>query len=143
MNPILVENVDMIARYLVMTAVLICAGFANLNTCQAAVYGAKGTFVTPVRSGAVKFVAVKRVVQFNGYQGNMTIAGKTFPGVMYGLKDGSGRIGFVWYYTSDYAQAGSTFVSIQPDGTWQGQIDFTNHKGVVTETGVTNLSIVF
>jgi len=42
---------------------------------MAAGQGALGTFVTPARSGAVKFVAVKRVLQINGYQGNRVIAG--------------------------------------------------------------------
>lgn len=110
---------------------------------MAAGQGASGTFTTPTRSGAVKFVAVKRVLQLNGYQGNMVIAGRTYPGVMYGLRDGSGRVGFVWYYPTDYAQAGQAVLSLQADGTYSGQLDFTNHRGVVTESGTIIVKVVF
>jgi hypothetical protein len=110
---------------------------------MAAGQGALGTFVTPTRSGAVKFVAVKRVVQINGYQGNMIIAGRTFPGVMYGLRDGSGRVGFVWYYPSDYAQAGQAVLSLLPDGTYSGPMDFMNHRGAITESGTMTVKVIF
>lgn len=110
---------------------------------MAAGQGALGTFSTPTRSGTVKFVAVKRVVQWSGYQGNMVVAGRTYPGVMYGLRDGSGRVGFVWYYPADYAQAGQAVLSLQPDGTYSGQMDFMNHRGVITESGTMTVKVVF
>ena len=113
------------------------------SSAMAVGQGASGAFATPVRSGAVRFVAVKRVVQFNGYQGNMTIAGKKYPGVMYGLPDGSGRVGFVWYYPSDYAQAGQAVLSPLPNGTYSGPIDFMNRQGNVTESGTMTVNVVF
>ncbi len=113
------------------------------SSAMAAGRGATGTFTTPTRSGAVKFVAIKRVLQLNGFQGNMVIAGRTYPGVMYALRDGSGRISFVWSYPTDYAQAGQAILSLQPDGSYSGQLDFTNHRGVVTESGSMNVKVVF
>jgi hypothetical protein len=105
--------------------------------------GAVGSFTTPTVSGTVKFVAVKRVVQWNGYRGNMVISGRTDPGIMYGLRDGSGRVAFVWYYASDYAQAGRAILSLTPDGSSVGPIDFMNHKGVITNSGSMTVQIVF
>ena len=125
-------------RSLVMS--LVFGGCLLVSTSAlAAGQGAVGTFSTSTRSGAVKFVAVKRVVQLNDCQGNMVIAGRTFPGVMYGLRDGSGRVGFVWYY----AQAGQAVLPLRPDGTYSGQLDFTNRRGVVTESGLINVKVVF
>jgi hypothetical protein len=110
---------------------------------MAAGQGALGSFVTPTRSGTVKFVAVKRVVQFNGYHGNFVIAGTSYPGVMYGLRDGSGRVGFVWYYPSDYAQAGQAILTLGADGKYTGPIDFMNHRGVIAESGTMTVAVVF
>lgn len=129
-------------RFMLMSVIF---GSCLLFSAQAmaAGRGATGTFTTPTKSGTVKFIAVKRVVQWNGFQGNMVIAGKTYPGVMYGLRDGSGRIGFYWYYASDYAQAGQAVLTLQPDGSYSGKLDFTNHNGVVTNSGTMNVKAVF
>ncbi len=130
-------------RSLIAKLVFVCCLLASTSTAMAAGQGATGTFTTPVRTGPAKFVAVKRVVQLNGFQGTMSIGGRNYPGVMYGFRDGTGRIGMVWYYPNDYAQAGQAVLSLQPDGSYAGPLDFTNHRGAVTESGTLNMKVTF
>ena len=110
----------MFSRRSVVLALVLGGCLLTSTSAMAAGRGAVGSFVTPTRSGTVKFVAVKRVVQINGYQGNMVIAGRTYPGVMYGIASGSGQVSFVWYYPTDYAQAGQAVLTLLPDGTYSG-----------------------
>ena len=120
---------------------ILVGGLMLPGSAMAAGQGAVGTFSTPARSGKVRFVAVKRVAQINGYQGNMTISGKTYPGVMYGLRDG--RLAFVWYYASDYSQAGQAILSRMPDSSYSGTITFLDRRGNTAETGGMTVTVVF
>lgn len=105
--------------------------------------GVNGSYTASQTSGTIKFKVVKRVVQFNGYQGNMIINGKTYPGIFYAPNNGTNGVGFVWYYPNNYAQAGDALVYPQSDGSYSGSIEFLNRKGAVSDSGVMTVTITF
>ncbi len=96
-----------------------------------------GTFTTSSKVGTIKFTAVK-AVRGIGYQGNVNISGKNFPGVMYaGNPTGTG---LVWYYPTSYEEAGNAMLYRQTDGSFSGAINFISKKGPTTDSGTAKMT---
>ncbi len=124
------KNLVMLAA----TALLLSVG----TTVQAVGPNVNGSYVTPLKQGTLKFVPVKRVVQW-GYQGNATVEGRKFPAT---LSYGNSGIYLTWMRRTDYVQLGQASLNIQPDGTYAGTIEFLNKAGTVTDSGVVQATIV-
>lgn len=109
--------------------------FMGVGLAHAAPTGV-GTFTTPSTAGTIKFTAVK-AVRGIGYQGNVNISGKNFPGVMYaGNPTGTG---LVWYYPTSYEEAGNAMLYRQIDGSFSGIINFLSKKGTTINSGTAKM----
>lgn len=100
-------------------------------TAQAAAPSVTGTFVTPKRSGTLKFTAVKavRVGSYGvAYQGNVNVSGKSYPGTLYGTS-------LTWFYTPNYETNGDARLTLQADGSYAGIITFYSKLGAIIDQG--------
>lgn len=105
------------------------------------VRGATGSFTTNLRQGAIKFTTVKatRVVNRVIYQGNFVIAGKSYPGAIYPIPNGTW--GMVWYYGASGLLNGQAVLSPTQSNSLSGSIEFYNRNGVVTESGTATVTL--
>ncbi|MBL9146058.1 MAG: hypothetical protein JNM99_20420 [Verrucomicrobiaceae bacterium] len=103
----------------------------SIGTVFAAAPSVTGTFVTPKKSGTMKFTAVKavRVGSWGvAYQGNVNISGKRYPGTLYGTS-------LTWFYTPNYETNGDARLALQTDGSYAGPITFYSKLGAIIDQG--------
>ncbi len=79
---------------------------------------------------------MKRVIQF-GYQGSYKIDGKSYPGSLYFPRGGG--LGMVWYYGTSGNMAGNALCTLQPDGSYSGELILYDRKGNIIQTGTVNV----
>lgn len=117
-------------RNILTFIIALLAILASATGAQAAP-SVTGTFVTPKRTGTIKFTALKavRVGSWGvAYQGNVNISGKSYPGTLYGTS-------LTWFYTPNYETNGDARFTLQADGSYAGVITFYSKLGAIIDQG--------
>ena len=117
--------------------------WAQSTPVQGAIPQVSGTYVTPTKSGTIKFKAQRafRAGSWGiAYIGNYNISGKNYPGSFFA--NGAKGTTLSWNYNSiNYEQAGQALVFQQPDGSWLGTISFYDKAGNTISTGTAKITV--
>ena len=133
------KNKAIHSLFLLLTTLL----WVQATPVNAAITQVSGTYVTPAKSGTIKFKAQRafRAGSWGiGYIGTYNISGKNYPGSFFA--NGTKGTSLSWSYNSiNYEQAGQAVVFQQPDGSWLGNISFFDKAGNTTSTGTAKIII--
>lgn len=92
-----------------------------------------GTYETPTKSGIITYTPT-RIFPRVGSGGWVRVDGVRYWGV---VAFNRSITGMTWYYGSNSTgpEAGRAILTLQPDGSYTGPIQFTNRKGVIVNQG--------
>ncbi len=92
-----------------------------------------GTYQTAAKSGIITYTPTRLFPRI-GSGGWVRVDGVRYWGV---LVFNRGITGMTWYYGNDSTgpEAGRAILTLQPDGTYTGTIQFTNRSGVIIGQG--------
>lgn len=133
-------ELTMFSRRMMITLMIFClalVAFALMpgeRQAQAQTFSTwNGTYNTATKAGIITYTPT-RIFPRIGSGGWVRVDGVRYWGV---VASSRGITGMTWYYGTDSTgpEAGRAILTLQPEGSYVGPIQFTNRRGVITGQG--------